>query len=479
MVTVAIVGSALVRHVAFLAMPAPESGFAAYYLRGLAQPIPVVQFAGGWQVLVAVWLTIAIISIIGFRLGVVASGDQRGRTRYVIAGFACAGLTLSAFSILQAFDAYYYVIYGRLYGVFGIDPYALSSAIHIRDETLARLYPILHNPPFGDPYGPGFTLLAGLIARTEAGADLVVQLWTWRLIGVLSALAVIFALRHMLREVPAEERARRIAAFAFNPVVLYESAIGAHNDVLMIAPVVWAFAIVDGFPLIAGLLAGASIALKYVAAIALPFLAIRAAKSSKSASVLLCCAAIAIPIICAQAFHLGGRAAASDAAIGSSLLMSPNWLLALPLLRNGVGAMPIVSGLPALPYLGELTWPRAIQFALLAAAGLTLCWSVLRYAKRPAIGDLARPVAALVLAMPALHPWYVIWLSPFSAAEGAWAAYASWFGFVALLGYSHEGVVPTPLNEALFVAAAIVLAAGPVVAARWPRRPSARVTSGS
>jgi hypothetical protein len=466
MVCAAFGGSALVLHIAALEVPQPDSGFAAYYLRGLAQPIPVVQFASSWRVLVAVWLTIAIVSVTGFKLSAAYRGTRSSRTGLVIAGFFCAGLALSAFSILQAFDAYYYVAYGRLYGVFGIDPYALSSAIHVNDATLSALYVVLHNPPFGDPYGPGFTLFAGLLARVESSAGLAFQLWSWRFVGVLSALATIFALQRMLRHVPDEERARRIAAFAFNPVVLYESAVGAHNDVLMIAPAVWAFALVDELPLIAGVLAGASIALKYVAAIALPFLMMRAWKKKRSGAILLGLVALAIPALCAQAFHLGRSAAASDAAIGSSLLMSLNWLLALPFLRAGLGSVPIASGLWVLPFVGDLTWPRAIQLALFTAVAITLVVSVIRYAKQRSVADIARPIAALVLAMPALHPWYVIWLAPVCAARRAWAVYATWFGSLALLGYAHEGVIPSPLNEVLFVAAAIAMVAGPIVAAR-------------
>jgi hypothetical protein len=477
MVGVAFGGSALVLRLAGLAVPAPDSGFAAYYMRGLAQPIPVVQFAASWYVLLAVWCTIAIVSAAGLALAGRSVRSRSDRTTMVIAGFACAALALSAFSILQAFDAYYYVAYGRLYGVFGIDPYALTSAIHVKDATLSQLYVVLHNPPFGDPYGPGFTLFAGLLARAESNTDLAFQLWSWRLVGVLSALATIFALRRLLQRVPEEERARRVAAFAFNPVVLYESAVGAHNDVMMIAPAVWAFALVDELPLIAGVLIGASIALKYVAAIALPFLIIRAGKKNVSGAILLGCVAVAIPALCAQAFHLGRSAAASDAAIGSSLLMSLNWLLALPFLRGGLGSVPIASGVGPLPFVGDVTWPRAIQLALFAVVAITLVISILRYAKRRSVADAARPIAALVLAMPALHPWYVIWLAPICAARGAWAVYASWFGSLALLGYAHEGVVPSPVNEVFFVAAALAMVAGPIAAARWTRPRVADVTA--
>jgi hypothetical protein len=68
--------------------------------------------------------------------------------------------------------------------------------------------------------------------------------------------------------------------------------------------------------------------------------------------------------------------------------------------------------------------------------------------------------------MPALHPWYLTWLSP-ALVNGPWGTYAWWFGSFALLTYANQGVVPTPLNRALFVAIAVAVFAVPVLAARY------------
>ncbi len=471
MTVVALGGSDLVWAIAQRAAPGIESGDQPIYLLGLSQPLPVVQLAGGWSLLIAVWAIMALLCVLGMLLAKTMSREGGGAPRLIIVALAVVGFALTFFSVQLSIDPYYYVAYGRLYGVFGINPYVLVAPLQVADGTLARLYVLLHNPPFGDPYGPGFTLFAGAIARAEAALDVRTQLWTWRVIALASAIVTVLGISRILRRLAPEDRARRLAAYAFNPVVLFEAGVGGHNDLLMVAPAVWAFALVDEYPLVAGLLIGASIAVKYVAIIALPFLAIRAAKSSRMAGALLTVLALAVPWLCARPFSFGAAAAHSAAAIGSSLMMSLNWLAALPAIRSGGAAVPIAPWVPVLPYLGVVTWPRAIQFGLFAAFAVVLVISVLRYARNRSTGELARPVAALIWVMPALHPWYLTWIAPFASGSGAWGVYAAWFAALGLLGYAHEGVVPSPGTDVLLVIASIAMLAVPLAAARWLPRP--------
>jgi len=470
MAVVALAGSALVWAIAQGSAPSSASGDQPIYLLGLSQPMPVVQLAGSWSVLIAIWAIMALLCVLGMLLAKTLTRENG--PALIIAAFAVVGFALTFFSVQLSIDPYYYVAYGRLYGVFGINPYVLVAPLHVADDALARLYVLLHNPPFGDPYGPGFTLFAGALARVESGLDVRTQLWTWRVVALVSALVTALGISRILRNTAPADRARRLAAYAFNPVVLFEAGVGGHNDLLMIAPAVWAFALVDEYPLVAGLLIGASIAVKYVAIIALPFLVIRASKSTRMAGALLAVLAVAIPWLCARPFSFGAAAAHSAVAIGSSLMMSLNWLAALPSIRSGAASAPIASWLPALPYLGMVTWPRAVQFGLFAAFAVMLVVSVLRYARARSTGDLARPVAALIWVMPALHPWYLIWIAPFAAAGGAWGVYAAWFTALGLLGYAHEGVVPSPGTDTLLVIASIAMLAGPLAAAWWLPRPS-------
>src|SRR5215469_2054072 len=192
MVAAGIGGSFASHALSLFAIPDAASGFHEYYLRGLAQPIPVVQFAANWSVLAVVWVTFFAISWLGGRLSADAAKRSSRPELVVIICFAIVGIALTTFSIMQAYDVYYYTAYGRLYGLHGANPYSYSSPYTFDDPTLTQNLIPTHNPPFPDPYGPGFTLFAGLVARLAGSAPLAAQLWSWRLIGLLSALTIAF-----------------------------------------------------------------------------------------------------------------------------------------------------------------------------------------------------------------------------------------------------------------------------------------------
>jgi hypothetical protein len=270
----------------------------------------------------------------------------------------------------------------------------------------------------------------------------------------------------MLRRHEASDRVTRLAGFAFNPLVLYEAAVGGHNDWVMVAPAAWAFAVIDDTPLIAGLLIGAAIAVKYMAAVALPFLAARAWRKSPPAAILLTVLSFIVPWLCARPFALGQSAAQTLATVGSQLSMSLNWLLTFPFFRTGTADRPAIAGLPGLPYLGVLTWPRIIQVALVAALGVVVTAAVIRYIMTARRSNLYRAIAGLLWALPAMHPWYLTWLSPALVERGAWGIYTSWYLGFGLLVYAHEGLVLTPWHLAIFVGITLTMLAVPLAASR-------------
>jgi hypothetical protein len=438
-------------------------------------PFPVVQEATGWGVLIVVWVMFAALAAGGWMLVRAlqretppAAPDRQTTDRRIArmgAAFALVLAVLTCFPISQSIDVYYYAAYARLYGVHGINPYELSSPLHLGDPTLDDNLKPLSNPPFPDSYGPGFTLVAGVVGRVEAGAPLWWQVWTWRALAALAALAVLGALTKMTRSVAPADRLARLGRYAFNPLVMYEAAAGGHNDWLMVAPALWAFALVDDMPLIAGLLLGVAISVKYMAAIAVPFAAIRAWRNSRAAGTLLPVLAACVPVLFARPFVMGESAAQTLVTVGSQVSMSINWLLALPFFRSGNDISSALPGIPPLPLLGLLTWPRLIQSCIVGAMAAVVLVSVWRYARLSRASDVFRSTAALLWAIPALHPWYLSWMSPALAAEGTWSTFAAWYLGLGLLLYAHEGVMSTPGNEAVFVIIAAGLLVAPVFAA--------------
>lgn len=469
----AVSGCIVVHAVASVVPNATEAGAHGAYLAVLRQaPIPIVQEATSWWVLATVWALFAALAALGWWF--VRSLDEnpsapaavRPRIIALSAAFALTLGILTFFPISQSIDVYYYSAYARIYGVHGINPYDLSAPLALHDPVLEQNLEPLSNPPFADSYGPGFTLLAGVVGRAVAAAPLWWQVWTWRAAAALAALLVLGALARMTSALDVRVRIARLGRFAFNPLVLYEASAGGHNDWLMVAPAIWAFAVLDDLPLIAGLLLGVAISVKYMAMIAVPFAAIRAGRTKPAAGALLLLIAAAVPLLCARPFSMGSSAEGALVAVGSQVSMSLNWLLALPFFRLGGGSSPVFSSLPALPMLGLLTWPRLIQLCILAAMGAAIVASIAMFVRRGRTGEIFRATTALLWAIPAMHPWYLAWLSPALASSSRWATFAAWYLSMGLLVYAHEGVVAGPWSDLTLGTITIALLAVPIVAAR-------------
>lgn len=436
--------------------------FSAAYLL----PIHVVQAASpGWDVFGVVVLVFGGIAFAGTRL--VQALAQISKSSVVLAGaFAAAAAALSFFAVVTSSDIYMYVFYGRTYGIYGLNPYLFGQKLPVSaDAVLAPLLPFTGNPPFPDPYGPLWTLAAGLQSRLLAGADLYWSAWSFRAVAIVAALAAIAGISHALKHMPETERTKAAGRFAFHPLVLYECAVGGHNDMLMVAPAVWAFAIVEDLPLIAGLLAGCAIAIKYVAIVVLPFLVVRARRSGWTGALLCAVLAIVIPVLCARPFQTGAAGSQALASNGSRFAMSFEWLANMPIFAAGLGNVPAMPGIPSVPMLGILSWARIIQLGALAIAGAVVVAGALLCLRRFDLRYVWRSVTALLVSLPSMHPWYGLWLAPAIACDGRWADYAWWFGVLVFGCYTVDtisGWMPTWIPIVATVAYLLV----PIVIAR-------------
>jgi hypothetical protein len=444
----------------------PDPRYALGFAYGLQLPIPVVaDVAHGWLVLILFWLTIAVQLVLGWRLAV-AIGTQHSITLwYVLGAIGVIGIVYSLFPILVSSDIYAYVVYGRLYGVYHENPYFLTQGFDVRHEAiLFQCFRFYGNPPPGDDYGPLWTLMASVIGRLEAGLSLFWQLWTHRIVA-LGAVAVSAAgIWKILATAAPPKRAKRVAMFAFHPVVLFEAASGGHNDAIMLAPAIWSFALADAYPLAAGILLGASMGVKYISVIALPFLLIRIArKSGALRAVLAAMLALAVPLVCFAPFWHGVETFRPMANQLNDYRTSLIWLLAVP--------MYVFQRADAVVF-DHLTWIRFMQLIIVAGAVGVIATSVIRYARSLNSSELFRATTSAVWAFANVYPWYVAWLSPALAARSIWARYVWWFGALVFLHYLQD-VVRQPdttgeyyLMMALLAFVTVVFLAVPVVLAR-------------
>jgi len=370
--------------------------------------------------------------------------------RFLAGAMIAVGIIYSLFPAVFAGDLYAYVSYGRLYGLYHVNPYHLTHPLGVQnDGILSQCFHFYGNPPPSDNYGPLWTLLAGYVGGLEAHVDLFFQLWTYRLLGLMGAIASAAGLWRILADAEPARRVKSVSAFAFHPLVLYEAAAGGHNDILMVAPVIWAFAIAESSPLLAGLLMGASVAIKYVSLIVVPFLLIRIARCSGVGTAMAAAVlTAAVPAISFLPFWIGPETLHPLANQLNDYRTSPMWLIVIALFALGRGDAMVTD---------HISWIRLFQ-SLVGLIGLAVvASSIFRYYRSGKPAEIFRAIAATVWSSASIYPWYLLWLSPALAAQGRWSRYAFWFCALVFLRYIQD-ITRQPNTTAAFNLMLVVLA---------------------
>jgi len=328
----------------------------------------------------------------------------------------------------------------------GIDPYRYApnaAALDglMADPTLAAIRARIghaHIPTIYPPAAQITFLAAGALGPSALmlrlaliGADLVVIGGVWRWAA-------------------SSGRSPQVAAlYAFAPVPLLESAVGAHIDSVGVAGVVLAGVALAAWPearrpLRAGLGLAVGIWTKLVPALALPVLLRHRPRAALATGV---AAGLLLAPYLASGGHMftglrayGQRWRANDGLF--SLLIRPfehiwpsgGGPVVLP--DVVVRAVRALVG-PAEGALPGQVWPDEVAFAAakLIAGGLfglvcLWCW----YKARTLDGALGPMMTALFLVSPVVHPWYLLWLLPLAALDRGSEQPAPWSGAVLVWG---------------------------------------------
>jgi hypothetical protein len=402
---------------------ATDGRFPTHYAAGAHMPFPVIMdHEHGW-IFLAIFLAVIALMAMWSLLAVRALGRAGAYAPgLLVLGLVVVLALLTSFPVTFSVDSYAYAAFGRLLGVHGVNPYVerLASGSTLGDPVLANLTMLLGTPLPDENYGPAWTWLSAGLAFVSQPGGLPLLIWMQRVAGAAALVVAALGVLRLQQSAAPADSARRTALFALHPLVLYESATAGHNDMLMVAPAVWAFAVADASPLAAGFLIGASIAVKYVALIGLPFLAIRVYERDGARGVLAFAApALALPVLLFAPLWPGWQALSTLFNLGSTLIMSPQWL--------------VLTWIPALE-------ARAVAAALGVAFAAVFAFSLWRYARSRCGDEVFRTTAALLWSSPLLNPWYVQWLMPAAAATGRWARYAWWFGLFVTLRYVEDAL---------------------------------------
>jgi hypothetical protein len=423
MIATIFAASDLMRWAAAVLASSADPRFPTHYSVGASMPFPVIMdHDNGWTFLAIFFALVASLAVEALVAARQLANIGKPAPFLFVVGLAAVALTMTAFPVTFSLDAYAYAAFGRLLGVHGLNPYVerLAGGSTLGDPVLAQLTSFLGTPLPDENYGPLWTWLSAGLAFASKAGGVALAVWMQRAAGAAALVIAALGVLRLHRALPPAGRAQRTALFALHPLALYESAAAGHNDMLMIAPAVWAFAIVDGSPLAAGALIGASISVKYAAALALPFLVARAYRQHGAmGAAQVGAVGVVVPALLFAPLWPGVAALSTLLDLGSTLIMSPQWLASM-----------------WVPFAGG----RIVSIAFGVALFGVLVYSIVRYLRDRCIYHFYRSIAALLWSSPLLNPWYVQWLLPAASASGRWAGYAWWFGLFAMLRYVEDAL---------------------------------------
>ncbi len=308
--------------------------------------------------------------------------------------------------LLLSRDVYSYIAHGQIVSVHHANPYVQTPADFPGILTRDLVGPKWVDTP--SVYGPLFSHLAGLVARSSSRLDVLVD--AFRVLAIAASLGTTLAIGATVRRFRPGRAAFAVVAFGLNPVVLFQSAASGHNDLLValsIAVAAW-LVLRERTRWAAGVLACGALV---KAAALLPLVLLlawvawrRPAGERARALVVHAAVAAAIALVVAVPFFQ-----LHDPTLGMlELAGHEGWLAPSRFFRRVLDA---VSG-DALGVVARAAFALAAVLAL-----LLLVRAVARAASsgRPAVellGGWGWSLLALTLLGPVLLPWYLVWTLP-------------------------------------------------------------------
>jgi hypothetical protein len=179
----------------------------------------------------------------------------RGRIalRTVLLLAVAAHLIVLLIPMVFSRDVYSYIAYGRIAGLHGANPYVQTPVQFPSDPILSLVGHTWVDTPA--VYGPLFTGISSVLTRAVRSVPALIT--TFRVIAAGASLATLALIARTVRRQRPELAAFAAAAFGLNPVILFQSVGGGHNDLLLALGIAGAFALVlaDRTPLAVAALA--------------------------------------------------------------------------------------------------------------------------------------------------------------------------------------------------------------------------------
>ncbi len=322
--------------------------------------------------------------------GVVLASARTLSIRAIAIAIAATYLFILLSPQLELSDLFNYIGYARLGALHGLSPY--THVIGNEQYDPVSLFVTWHH--WSSPYGPLFTLLTYPLG----GLSVSSAYWLMKVMMVAFSAGFVALVWQCARQLGHDPRFA-VLFVGVNPIVLIYEIGGFHNDPVMLVPMMASISLLLARRYRwAGAALAAAIAVKFTAAVLLPFLLVMAWRQRKSLEVLIGVALAGIPLAIASfaAFGLALPNAADQSAVVTPLSVV-----------NLVGVIFHLGGTtPALEASSK------VVLVLIVAGLLFLGW---RRGRPDWLTGAGWATLALLACMSWLMPWYVIWALPLAA----------------------------------------------------------------
>ncbi len=191
-------------------------------------------------------LFVSLSVLYGLYLLCVRLGSHAVTLRFLLGSTSLLGLTCVLFPAATSQDVFSYIAYARMGVLYHLNPLTtLPTAIHT-DPVYPYLFWI-HQP---SAYGPTWALitsgLQGLLSTVGFSQllSMVLLLRLWGLFMHLATVCLLWRLSGALQNdtgpLALARRGTATLAFAWNPLLLVEACVNAHNDTTILLLVLWA-----------------------------------------------------------------------------------------------------------------------------------------------------------------------------------------------------------------------------------------------
>jgi alpha-1,6-mannosyltransferase len=361
-------------------VPARTGGF-PLWLRGplgdLGGYLPYSEFAV-WMVVMIGIFPLALLTVPALHV------------RWVIAATVVLHVLFFLGPPLISADVIGYIDWARAGALHGLNPYSTDSGTVVSDAV----YPFVRWDNFTSPYGPLFTLFS--YALVPIGVPL--NLWALKfsvLVASLGCFALIYA---CARELGRDPRLG-LVLYGLNPAVLVYAVGGAHNDVLMMLPLLGGILLLlRGRERAAAVGGSLAVAIKASAGLAVPFLVLGARERARALAAALATGAavlaVALVVFGTQAFDFVNVLSTQQGLDSGTSVIAQ------------LGAVFGWSGNPS----GARTVAKVVFAATLGG----LLWRTWRR-REEWLDCAAWATVALLVCTSWLLAWYIVWLVPLAA----------------------------------------------------------------